>query len=40
MDENIVGVAFWLFVLVLIIFFAGEPDIHDAIIHYLMNRGG
>lgn len=35
----IVGIVFWFFVLVLIVLFAGEPDIHDAIIHYLMKGG-
>lgn len=31
---------FWLAIALLVIFFHGEPDIHDAIIAYLMAHGG
>ena len=29
---------FWLVVGVLIVLFYGEPDLHDALIHYLMSK--
>lgn len=30
------GAAFWLFVTVAVVLFWGTPDLHDAIINYLM----
>lgn len=38
MDENggVSVFAFLMFVLVLLVLFVGEPDIHDGIIHWLM----
>jgi hypothetical protein len=36
-DVNFAGAAFVAGVFLLIIYFWGEPDLHDAIIHRLMN---
>jgi len=38
MDENggVSTFSFFMFLLVLIVLLVGEPDIHDAIIHWLM----
>ena len=30
--------AFWLVIGMLIMLFLGEPDLHDALIHYLMTK--
>lgn len=36
MSKEIDGVAFWVCLLLLILFCAGDPDLLDAIIHCLM----
>ena len=30
--------ALWFLVVLLTIFFAGDPDLHDALMHYLMGE--
>lgn len=37
-SSDSIGCAIWVFgIILLIVLFAGEPDLHDAIMHYLTN---